>query len=109
MSYSSDLRLALRRVVRGRFLSLAAVTTLALAVGANTAIFSVVDGVLLEPLPYPQDDRIVAVWGSHPKIGLETASLPDFVDWKKRNEVFESLAAFTGWAPTLTGTGTPRR
>ena len=63
--------------------ALTAVLTLALGIGANTAIFSAVNGVLLRPLPYPEPDRLVTIWGHHASIGRETASLPDFLDWRQ--------------------------
>ncbi len=104
-----EIRFCFRILARRPLLTVTAVVTLALAVGANTAIFSVVHGVLLQPLPYPESDRLLAVWGSHDKIGKETASLPDFIDWKKQSQAFESLAGFANWAATLTGAGEPTR
>ena len=78
----SNIRHALRSLRRAPAFTLAAVATLALGIGANTAIFSVVSGVLLDPLGYPDPDRLVIVWGRHTTIGQETASLPDFLDWR---------------------------
>jgi hypothetical protein len=78
-----DIRYALRSLHRHRVFALTAILTLGLGIGANTAIFSAVNGVLLRPLPYPDPDRILTIWGHHPAIGRESASLPDFLDWRK--------------------------
>src|SRR3954451_7384048 len=88
-----DLRYALRALRQSPVFSLAAIVTLAIGLGANTAIFSLVNGVLLRPLPYANADRLVVAWGYHPAIGRETASLPDFLDWRAGSAAFERLAA----------------
>ncbi len=104
-----DLRYAFRTLRKKPGFTLVAVTTLALGIGANTAIFSVVKGVLLDPLPYDEPHQLTAVWGFHPQIGRETASLPDFVDWREQNQVFDGLGAYTGWSATMQGeAGTDR-
>ena len=100
-------RLALRSLRRAPAFTVAAVATLALGIGANTAIFSVVSGVLLDPLGYSEPDRLVVVWGRHVTIGRETASLPDFLDWRSEARSFESLAAMTHTRFNLTGAGEP--
>ena len=94
-SLLNDLRYAFRTLRRAPGFALVAILTLALGIGANSGIFSVVSGVLLEPLPFADPDRLVVVWGDHPTIGHETASLPDFEDWDRDNTVFSSLAAVT--------------
>ncbi len=104
-----EVRFCFRILARRPLLTATAAVTLALAVGANTAIFSVVHGVLLQPLPYPESGRLMAVWGSHNKIGKETASLPDFIDWRNQGETFAGLAGFANWAATLTGVDEPIR
>ena len=78
-------------MVRNPVFTLIAVVTLALGIGANTAIFSVVDAVLLRPLPYPQPDRLVFLWSSVPEGG---SSVPDYHEWRDRNQVFEGLGAY---------------
>ncbi len=103
----SNVRHALRSLRRAPAFALAAVATLALGIGANTAIFSVVNGVLLDPLGYPDPDRLVIVWGRHTTIGRETASLPDFLDWRSEARSFETLAAMTHTRFDLTGSGEP--
>ena len=101
-----DLRYALRSLHRHRVFALTAILTLGLGIGANTAIFSAVNGVLLRPLPYPDPDRILTIWGHHATIGRETASLPDFLDWRKARS-FSGMAAWANAAFTVTGTGDP--
>ena len=101
-----DIRYALRSLHRHRVFALTAILTLGLGIGANTAIFSAVNGVLLRPLPYPDPDRILTIWGHHPAIGRETASLPDFLDWRKARS-FSGMAAWANAAFTVTGTGEP--
>ena len=86
-----------------------AVLTLALGIGANTAIFSVVNAVLLNPLPYREPDRLVALWESTPTHGRWRASPANFFDWKKQNTVFEDVAAFGRTSLTLTGDGEPEQ
>ena len=80
-----------------------AILTLALGIGANTAIFSFVDNVLLKPLPYPEPDRIMLVLEHLPSGPFGTTTL-DFLDWQKQTSVFEFVAGQTGWSATLTGT-----
>jgi putative ABC transport system permease protein len=101
-----DIRYALRTLHRHRVFALTAILTLGLGIGANTAIFSAVNGVLLRPLPYPDPDRILTIWGRHPAIGRESASLPDFLDWRKARS-FSGMAAWANAAFTVTGTGEP--
>lgn len=91
-----DLRFGLRMMVRNPIFTLIAVVTLALGIGANTAIFSVVDAVLLRPLPYPQADRLVFLWSTMNAQGVPMAgsALPDYHGWRDQNKVFNGLAAF---------------
>jgi len=87
-----DLRFGLRMMVRNPVFTLIAVLTLALGIGANTAIFSVVDAVLLRPLPYPQADRLVFLWSHETPRG--GSSVPDYHEWRDHNQVFEGLGAY---------------
>src|SRR5690349_24051847 len=103
-----DTRYALRVLGRGPGFVAVAVLTLALGVGANTAIFSVVRGVLLRSLPYPQPERLVAVQSVIR--GSPTAvSPPDFVDWRAQAKSFSGLAAYFLSTTNLTGAGDPER
>src|SRR6185295_8616906 len=88
-----DLRYAARSLLRTPGLALTAVAALALGIGANTAIFSVVDAVLLRPMPYDQPDRLLMVWQNDTNRSLprEWVSPANFLDWKKESRTFEGL------------------
>jgi predicted permease len=99
-----DLRYGLRTLGRNSGFTIVAVLTLGLGIGANTAIFSVVDGVLLRPVPLEQADRLMMVWETDRDSGTtrEPASVPDFLDFRERSTRFETLAAFSGAEVNLT-------
>jgi len=106
--FISDLQYGLRTFVRTPGFTLIALLALALGIGATTVIFSVVDTVLLKPLPYPQPDRIVSIGLT----GFGQESLvfaPDYLDWRERNTVFDEIAAYSTATYTLTGQGEPVR
>jgi putative ABC transport system permease protein len=107
-----DIRYAIRVMLKSRGFTVAAVLALALGIGANTAIFSVVNAVLLRPLPYPDPERIMTVWQNREARGgpkLEYTSPADFRDWEEQSQTFEHVAAFSGWGPTLTGQAEPEQ
>ena len=106
-----DLRFAIRTLVKKPGFTFVLVLALALGIGANTAIFSVVNAVLLRPLPYKQADRLVWIWGTNPlnDIEHETASAPDYNDWKTQGQSFEEMGGFANTRLTLTGSGEPER
>ena len=105
-----DFRYALRQMRKSPLFTAVGVITLALAIGANTAIFSVVHQVLLQPLPYPHSERLAMLWSSNPSRGDQSLPISpgDFADWKSKNEVFEDIAASYDNQVTLTGRGDPR-
>ena len=110
MEIVDDLRYALRLFARRPAVTAAALVTLAFGIGANTAIFTVVNAVLLRPLPYANPERLVVVWQDHTRLGgpaTEWASPDNFFDWRDGNAVFDGMFAFGGFQPTLTGTGEP--
>jgi putative ABC transport system permease protein len=104
-----DLRYGLRMLTKNPGVSTIAILTLALGIGANTAIFSVVSAVLLNPLPYKDPDRLVSLWENVPTHGRWRAAPANFLDWKKQNTVFEDVVAFGGATATLTGDGDPEQ
>ncbi len=107
---AQDLRIALRGLRRGPGFTLLAVLTLALSIGANSAIFSVVRSVLLRPLPYPDSRQLVQLWTDHRSKGRvppEWLTPPEFLDWQTGNRTFASMAAYQRWSPDLTRVGEP--
>jgi putative ABC transport system permease protein len=104
----SDLRFGVRVLLKNPVFACVAVFTLALGIGASTAIFSVVDGILLKPLPFAQPDRLVTYWADYTRRGgpvREWLSYPDFHDARQRGDVFDELALYNTGGLTLTGQG----
>src|SRR5437763_1679134 len=91
-----DLRYGIRSLLKQPAFTLVAVSTLALAIGGNSAMFTVVNAVLLRPLQYPEASRIVVLEGINPPRGITQSnmSIPDFADWQNQNQVFEQMAGF---------------
>src|SRR5256714_11158399 len=109
---TKDIRYALRQLFNHRAFSLIAILALALGIGANTAIFSVVNAVLLRPLPYPAPEQLVWIWGTNPlnDIPKENASYPDYADWRQQAQSFDAIGGFAQTSPILTGgEGEPER
>ncbi len=104
-----DLRSALRRLRRAPGFTFAAVVCLALGIGANTAIFSVINAVLLRPLPYPRADRVMMVWEARDadRVSRNNVAAYNFLPWKAASGVFERLAAVYDTRVGLTGHGEP--
>src|SRR5881394_2959551 len=100
-----DLRYAARQFFKMPGLTAIIVITIALGIGANTALFSVVNGVLLNPLPYPQPEQLVALRQSKANFEWGTIPYPNFRDWQKDNRTFSSMAVWRDSAFSLTGTG----
>jgi predicted permease len=100
-----DMRHGLRMLRKSPGFTAVAVLTLALGIGANTALFSVVNGVLLNPLPYVHSDQVVTMVGWFPGYGESSTSYPDFLDWVRLNHTFSSLAAYRRDSFNLTGQG----
>jgi putative ABC transport system permease protein len=102
-----DLRYAIRLLRNSPGFSSVAIATIALAIGANTAMFSFVNGMLLGPLPYPESDRIVRVLERLPNGGPNGISTLNYLDWTNQNTVFDYIAAEAGWPATMTGGDEP--
>ena len=106
----NDLRYALRQLIKAPSFTIVAILTLALGIGACTAIFSVVNTVLLRPLEFSEPDRIVAIRETNlPQFPEFSVSPPNFLDWEKQTKSYEYLAAYSGGALNLTGEGEPQR
>lgn len=107
----SDVRLALRALRRNPSFALTAVLTLALGIGATTAIFSVVHGVLFRPLPYPQADRVMVLWYNNTREGIERdiTSYPNFQDWRARGQTFAHMASYRYSTLSITDGGEPEQ
>jgi hypothetical protein len=106
-----DVRHAIRALRRTPGFSASAVLTFALGIGVNTAVFSVFNGVLLRPLPYPDADRITMVWMDNRRehIREDITSYPNYRDWRDQGSSYGQLAAYTSNAFTLTGADEPER
>src|SRR5262249_35140182 len=104
---AQDIRYGIRALLRNPGFTVVAVMTLALGIGANSAIFSFVDGAMLRPLPYPDADRIVQVWEKPPRGLRNVISALNYLDWKSASTVFDALAAATGSPMTLSGVDEP--
>ena len=110
-SIVADLRHGVRLLLRAPAFSIVAVATLALGIGANTAIFSIIDDVLFRPLPYGEPERVVMVWEDVSYLGFprNTPAPANYLDWKARNRVFTDMAATRGTAANLTSGGPPEQ
>src|SRR5215467_5591348 len=106
-----DLRYGARMLAKRPGFTLIAVLTLALGIGANTAIFSVVNAVLLRPLPYEQPERLTVLYETNPQQGRDemSVSYPNFIDWRAQSQSFEQLAAFRSGGVIFTGKYEPAR
>jgi predicted permease len=107
--FRQDVRFAVRTLRKSPGFAVIAILTLAIGIGANTALFSVVNGVLLNPLPYAQPDRLIALYARANEFNKFSISYPNFLDWSRQNHSFSSLAAFRGETFTMTGIGEPER
>jgi predicted permease len=110
-----DARYAIRTLLKNPGFTAIAITALALGIGANTVIFSVVDSVLLRPLRFKESDRLVSLWETNSRQGDQQAKdakasgIANFTDWDSRNQVFEGMAAYFSWTYNLTGVDDPER
>jgi putative ABC transport system permease protein len=106
-----NLKFSIRSLMKRPTLTIIAVVTLAIGIGANTAIFSVVNALLVSPLPFPELDRVVAVWENQQSRGVvrNEAAMANFLDWRAQNSTFEHLGVYRWWNANLTGGETPER
>ncbi|HEX8140378.1 MAG TPA: ABC transporter permease [Pyrinomonadaceae bacterium] len=103
------MRYAVRMLLKSPGFTVVTILALALGIGANTAIFSVVNAVLLRPLPYPTAERLAILSEWSQQVPNMSVSYPNFLDWREQNQVFEQIAAFRGAGYILTGAGEPER
>ena len=103
----SDIRFGLRMLLKSPTTTIVALVALTLGIGANTAIFSVVNGVLLRTFPYHEAERLVLVWEKSPRTDQNVINLGNFFDWKEQNQVFTDMAVFFDRSRNLTGDGEP--
>jgi len=106
-TFIQDLRYGLRMLAKNPGFTAVAVLTLALGIGANTAIFSVVNGVLLRPLPYADPGRLMTVYETSREFGQMSVAYPNFLDWRRENHAFTDIAAYRGDDFNFTGSGQP--
>jgi putative ABC transport system permease protein len=106
-----DLKFSSRSLLKRPGLTFIAIATLAIGIGANTAIFSVVNALLLKPLPFPDPERIVALWDKVPSRGVERneVTVANYLDWNAQNKSFEQLGIYSWWSTNLTGADSPER
>ncbi len=104
-----DLRYGFRMLAKAPGFAAIAILTLALGIGANTAIFSVVNGILINPLPFPESGQLVSAFESIPNFKNGSISYPNFVDWRRMNTTFSSIAAYRSTGFNLAGQGEPER
>lgn len=110
-SLRSDVTYAIRNLWKRPGFTLIAVLTLALGIGANTAIFSAINALLLKPLPFPELDRVVAIWDKLPSRGMDRneVTVANYLDWQAQSQSYENLALNRWWSANLTGIDPPER
>src|SRR5271155_1281968 len=109
MSFWQDVRFGLRVLLKNPGFAAIAVLTLAIGIGANTALFSVINGVLLNPLPYRHPEQLVALYGNTPGFDRAPISYLNFLDWQRETHSFSSIAVYHNEDYNLTGSGEAER
>ena len=110
-AFMNDIRYAIRNLLKRPAFTIIATVTLALGIGANSAIFSAVYALLLKPLPFPEIDRVVAIWDKVPSRGVlhNEVAMANYLDWRAQNQSFDQLALYRWWSANLTGIDPPER
>jgi putative ABC transport system permease protein len=110
-TFLKDIRYGIRGLFKRPALTIIAIVTLAIGIGANSAIFSTINALLLKPLPFPDPERIVALWDKVPSRGVERneVAVANYLDWKAQNKSFEQLGIYRWWSTNLTGADSPER
>src|ERR1044072_8232518 len=104
-----DIRYGIRMLLKGRAVTVIAMLALTLGIGANTAIFSVINGVLLKPLPYPQPEQLARIYEKSPQFDQMSVSYPNFLDWQEQSQSFEQMAIYRYQGFNLSGPQGPER
>ena len=107
----NDIRYACRNLIKRPGFTFIAVATLALGIGANSAIFSAINALLLKPLPLTDQDLVMTIWDKNPSRGVEhnEVAMANYLDWKVQNKSFDQLALYRWWSTNITGIDTPER
>jgi putative ABC transport system permease protein len=110
-AFLKDIRYAVRTLLKRPALTIIAIVTLAVGIGSNSAIFSVVSALLIKPLPFPELSRVVAIWEKQPSRGVDRneASMANYLDWRTQNQTFEQMGLYRWWSTNLTGGDSPER
>jgi putative ABC transport system permease protein len=110
-SFVSDIRYAIRNLVKRPGFTAIAILTLAVGIGANSTIFSTVNALLLKPLAFHQLDRVVAIWDKNPAHGYDhnEVTMANYLDWRDQNQSYEKLALYRWWSANVTGADSPER
>ncbi len=110
-AFLKDIRYGIRGLLKRPSFTFIAIITLAIGIGANSAIFSAVNSLLLKPLPFPELGRIVAIWDKVPSRGVvhNEVAMANYLDWRAQNQSFEQLALYRWWSINLTGVEPPER
>src|ERR1039457_620141 len=109
--FGQELKHVLRSLARTPMFAIVTVITIALGIGANTAIFSVIDGILLKPLPYPHPDELMSVMQTAPGVGIVDCELApsDYFTFREENQTLQQFGIWTGDSSSVTGTGAPEQ
>lgn len=108
-TFLQDIKYGLRTLIRNPGFAIVAIATLALGIGANSAIFSLVNGILLRPLPYDEPERLIWLWEKQPQLERAPFTPADFLDYQSQSQSFEEMSAYSNQGLTLTGAGEPER
>jgi putative ABC transport system permease protein len=104
-----DIKYGLRTLLKNPGFAIVAAMTLALGIGANSAIFSLINGIILQPLPYAEPERLIWLWEKQPQLERAPFTAADFLDYQSQNQTFEEMSAYSNQGLTLTGIGDPER
>ena len=107
----NDVRYAVRNLIKRPGFTLIAVVTLALGIGANSCIFSAINALLLKPLPFADQDRVMTIWDKNPSRGVEhnEVTMANYLDLRDQSQSFDQLALYRWWSANLTGIDQPER